>query len=108
MTFKKNFISIGCVLIKSQVLKLYRFNSYYELLLPITSIDNNYSKLKIQNFLKGRFMTDLSYKIADIKFNNKVLLDTNSQSQLIDYIHSYAVYKHDIKNIVSDKLSGFW
>lgn len=84
------------------------FHSYYELLLPITDISDDYSKIKIQNFLKGRFMTDLTYSVADIKFNNQVLLDKNSQSQLIDYIHSYGVYKNGITNLMSDQISRFW
>lgn len=86
----------------------YYFNSYYELLRPIVNLSEKYSELKIQNFLKGRFMTDLAYNVADIKFNNKVLLDTSSQSQLIDYIHSYAAYKDGLKSIVSDKLYSLW
>ena len=53
-------------------------------------------------------MSDLSYQQADIKFNNEVLLDKGSQSQLIDYFHNYGVYKNGIKNIVVDKLSQYW
>ena len=88
------------------------FNSYYELLLPLASINKEYSNIKIQNFLKGRFMSDLAYNVADIKFNNEILLDKSSQSQLIDYFHSYGVYKDGIKdgikNIVSDRITRIW
>lgn len=84
------------------------FYSYYELLKPISLIDPQYSDIKIQNFLKGRFMTHLTYNVADIKFNNQVLLDKSSQSQLIDYFHSYGVYKDGIKNIITDKFNSIW
>ena len=94
---------------KSFLIIKHYFNTYYELLLPLSEIDNNnYSKNKIQNFLKGRFMTDLSYKVADIKFNNQILLDKSSQSLLIDYFHNYGIYKDNIQNIVTYKLSNLW
>ena len=79
---------------------------YRELLIPLSMIDGQFTEDRINNYINGRFMTNLNTKNADIQFNI-MLLDKSSQSQIIDYIHICGNYKTDITNKLSNSFYNF-